>query len=116
MSLLTSSIAYSNECVKATSVIAGAEAPCSGLLISTGQAKQCLKCEKVDLPAVKELLRLESIKSEKYKSLSETLKIELDVAAGASTDTGFALSTVLLFAASGILIGLGAGFYAGSLE
>ena len=111
-----SSIAHSSECVEAGPVTAGDTAPCSGLLVSTEQAKQCIKCKKVNLPAVEELLRLEKLKSEKYKTLSEALKGELDIATSTSIDSGFSLSTVLLFAVSGALIGVGAGFYAGTVQ
>ncbi len=111
-----SSIAHSSECVDAGPITAGDTATCSGMGVLKEQAKQRITGKKVNLPAVEELLRLEKLKSAKYKTLSETLKSELDIATSAPIESGFSLSTVLLFAVSGALIGIGAGFYAGAVQ
>lgn len=113
--LLTSSIAHSSDCLNAAALKVGEQASCTGLLISHEQAKRCLKCQKVELPTIQELLRLEEQKSKKYKLLSEALKRDLDIASGASIDSGYTMSTVLLFAVSGVLAGFAGGVYLGAL-
>ena len=103
-----SSTAHSNECIQAASIQSGQPSPCSGLVISNDQAKECLKCAKVTVPKLKELLAGCEQKVATLQDLNKRLQAAATEAIE-SESTTYELNTVVLVAVSALAVGVSAG-------